>query len=150
MNNEQKEKYGIHRKDPRFNGEQENNSFISKYNTGSLKINDWENFTKIIKEIFCEIKDDNKGTVADYIPQLANVNENLLSLCVVSVDGQVLELGDKTSIFSIQSCSKPITYGIALENYGENVVHNFVGKELVEEISIICVWMKIYTSQSTY
>lgn len=136
MDNETKEKYGIHRKDPRFNNldnytenDTENNSFLSKYNSGSLKINDWKEFTKLITEIFEEVKLDNKGNVADYIPQLANVNENLFSISVVSVDGQVLELGDKSSIFSIQSCSKPITYGIALENYGEQVVHNFVGKE---------------------
>jgi glutaminase len=129
MNNETKDLLGIHRKDPRFIGKQENNSFMSKYNTGSLKINDWNHFTSLITEIFEEIKLENDGNVADYIPQLANVDSDLFSLCVVSVDGQVLELGDKTSIFSIQSCSKPITYGIALENYGEEVVHNFVGKE---------------------
>ncbi len=128
MNNQQKEKYGIHRKDPRFMGN-EDNSFLSKFSKGTLKINNWEEFTEIIKEIFNDVKSDNKGSVADYIPQLANVNSELFSLCVVSVDGQVLELGDKTSIFSIQSCSKPITYGIALENYGEDIVHNFVGKE---------------------
>ena len=129
MNFEEKEKYGIHRKDPRFSGEDKNNSFLSKHKTGTLKINNWIEFTNIIKEIFNEVKQDNSGNVADYIPQLANVNDELFSLCVVSVDGQVLEMGDKSSIFSIQSCSKPITYGIALENYGDKVVHNFVGKE---------------------
>ena len=72
---------------------------------------------------------DNSGHVADYIPQLANVDVNLFSLSVVSVDGQVLELGDANNAFSIQSCSKPITYAIALDNYGEKFVHNFVGKE---------------------
>ena len=51
------------------------------------------------------------------------------SLCIVSVDGQVLELGNTNNAFSIQSCSKPITYGIALENYGDRFVHNFIGKE---------------------
>lgn len=128
MDQNKKEELGIHRKDPRFIGNQQN-SFISKFNKGSLKINDWTYFVSIITEIFDEIKTDNIGEVADYIPQLKNVDDNLFSLCVVSVDGQVLELGDSTSIFSIQSCSKPITYAIALENYGEEYVHNFVGKE---------------------
>ena len=60
MNSQIKEKYGIHRKDPRFSDNVknniENNSFLSKYNTGSLKINDWEQFTSIITEIFEEVK----------------------------------------------------------------------------------------------
>ena len=52
MNFEEKEKYGIHRKDPRFSEKDENNSFMSKYKTGTLKINNWIEFTNIIKEIF--------------------------------------------------------------------------------------------------
>ena len=92
-----------------------------------------------VKEIFEEIKDDNKGKVADYIPQLANVDENLFSLCIVSVDGQVLELGNTNNAFN-SICSKPITYGIALENYGDRFVHNFIGKEPSESTTlIICV-----------
>lgn len=32
-------------------------------------------------------------------------------------------------MINIQSCSKPITYAIALEEHGENYVHNFVSIE---------------------
>ena len=126
-----KSKYGIHKKDIRFfdTNDNETNSFLTKLNNGTLAISNWQEFTQIIKNIYDEIKSFNEGNVADYIPQLANVNDELFSVCVVSVDGQVFELGDKSSIFSIQSCSKPITYGIALETYGEEFVHNFVGKE---------------------
>ena len=38
MNSEEKEKYGIHRKDPRFSGEDQNNSFLSKHKTGTLNL----------------------------------------------------------------------------------------------------------------
>ena len=48
---------------------------------------------------------------------------------MVTVDGQVFQIGDIDQKFCVQSCSKPITYGIALDNYGEDVVHNYVGKE---------------------
>ena len=129
MNDNTKKHYGIHRKDPRFIENNETNSFLAKYNSGSLKIHDWNKLAMFVTEIFNEVKNDNNGNVADYIPQLANVNENLFTLALVSVDGQVIELGDTTTTFSIQSCSKPITYGIALDNYGDNFVHNFVGKE---------------------
>uniref|UniRef100_UPI003F6A19E4 glutaminase n=1 Tax=Winogradskyella sp. TaxID=1883156 RepID=UPI003F6A19E4 len=46
-----------------------------------------------------------------------------------TVDGQVIEIGDVKSKFCVQSCSKPINYGIALETLSSNNVHNFVGKE---------------------
>lgn len=124
-----KEELGIHRNDPRFNQNENNNSFKIKYDSGTLKIHNWKNFTDKVKEIFNEVKQDNQGKVANYIPQLANVNEDLFSLCIVSNDGQVLELGDTSNTFSVQSCSKPITYAIALENYGEEFVHNFIGRE---------------------
>ena len=124
-----KEELGIHHKDPRFKKDEHNNSFKTKYDSGALKIHDWRNFTEKVTEIFNAVKKDNSGVVADYIPQLANVDDELFSLCIVSVDGQVLELGDHEAKFSVQSCSKPITYAIALENYGEEFVHNFIGKE---------------------
>ena len=140
MDEETKRKLGIHRKDIRFSGENElENSFTSKYKTGSLKIHDWENFTSKIKDIFEEVKMDNSGHVADYIPQLANVDVNLFSLSVVSVDGQVLELGDANNAFSIQSCSKPITYAIALDNYGESLFTISSERNQVVETLIICV-----------
>ena len=60
---------------------------------------------------------------------MANINGDLFGVCVVSVDGQVFSVGDYHTNFCVQSCSKPITYGIALENMNEEEVHNFVGKE---------------------
>ena len=129
MDQDKKEQLGIHRKDSRFIENSISNSFIDKYNSGSLKVNDWQDFISRITSIFNEVESDNKGNKADYIPQLADVDEDLFALSVVSVDGQVLELGDVNAKFSIQSCSKPITYAIALENYGEEYVHNFIGKE---------------------
>lgn len=128
---------GINHKDPRFksffNEESENNiennSFINKYLKGQLSVNNWNNIKDIIKNIFDEVKLDNKGDVASYIPELADVDNELFGITVVTVDGQVYQLGDIDQKFCVQSCSKPITYGIAIETFGEDVVHNFVGKE---------------------
>jgi len=128
-------KLGIHENDPRFKKFFDNedillkNNFISKYSKGQLSVHNWEEIKKIIKEIYNEVKDDNIGDVADYIPELADVDDKLFGISVVTIDGQVFQLGDIDQKFCVQSGSKPITYGIALENNSEEIVHNYVGKE---------------------
>lgn len=37
--------------------------------------------------------------------------------------------GDVNVPFTLQSCSKPLTYAMALETLGPEVVHNYVGTE---------------------
>ena len=126
---------GIHDEDPRFesffSGKDTivKNNFISKYSKGQLSVHNWKEIKQIIEEIYEEVKPDNQGNVADYIPELAEVNDELFGITMVTVDGQVFQIGDIDQKFCIQSCSKPITYGIALDNYGEDIVHNYVGKE---------------------
>lgn len=41
----------------------------------------------------------------------------------------MFEVGDVQDMINVQSCCKPVTYGIALEEHGEDIVHNFVGRE---------------------
>ena len=48
--------FGIIEKDPRFLNDGENNDFLSKYDNGLLKIDDWKLFTDTIKEIYDEVK----------------------------------------------------------------------------------------------
>jgi glutaminase len=38
-------------------------------------------------------------------------------------------VGDVTVPFTLQSCSKPLTYAMALETLGPDVVHKYVGTE---------------------
>lgn len=126
---------GIHQDDPRFKDFFDqinfipNNNFISKYLKGQLAVNNWQQIKNIINEVYDDVKKDNNGEVANYIPELAEVDDELFGITVVTVDGQVFQVGDIDQKFCVQSCSKPITYGIAIENHGEEVVHNFVGKE---------------------
>ena len=120
---------GIHRKDPRFKNNSKQNSFTSKLETGQLRIQNWKEIKHVIKEVYELVKHDNSGNVADYIPQLAKKDNMEFSVTLVSVDGQVFEMGNPTQRFCIQSCSKPITYGLALNDWGDKVVHNYVGKE---------------------
>ena len=120
---------GIHKKDIRFKNNQENNSFIEKNKNGLLDVSNFDELKEIMNEVYNEVKSDNEGKVADYIPQLKNVDDELFGVVLVTTDGQVIEIGNTDKIFCVQSCSKPINYGIALENFSKECVHNFVGKE---------------------
>jgi glutaminase len=62
------------------------------------------------------------GKVADYIPELAKANPNWFAISIVSVDGQVVEVGDHQQMFSLQSISKPFMFGLALEDHGREAV----------------------------
>jgi len=69
------------------------------------------------------------GAVANYIPELAKVNPDLFSICAITVDGQVHEVGDYHQLFTIQSISKVFVYGMALEEHGRDYVLTRVGVE---------------------
>jgi glutaminase len=59
-----------------------------------------------------------EGAVADYIPELAAVDPDSFGICVATHDGHIYEIGDTRLPFTIQSVSKPLTYGLALEQNG--------------------------------
>lgn len=69
------------------------------------------------------------GEVATYIPELASVDPGLFGICLATVDGALYEVGDTREPFTIQSMSKPLTYGLALELAGEQAVQGRVGVE---------------------
>ena len=58
------------------------------------------------------------GTVADYIPALAQVDAKRFGLCVLACDGETAQYGDSWMPFSIQSISKVFTLTMALERVG--------------------------------
>lgn len=67
--------------------------------------------------------------MATYIPQLARVDPTYFGISVCTVDGQRFNIGDTKIPFSAQSTSKPITYAIACEQRGDELVHKHVGRE---------------------
>ncbi|WP_427157057.1 glutaminase A [Aliinostoc sp. HNIBRCY26] len=101
---------------------------ISKTNQGDL-----ENITSALSDVINELHDKYKslpeGIVANYIPELAKVNPDLFSICIVTVDGHVYEVGDSQQLFTIQSISKVFAYGLALEDHGRDYVLTRVGVE---------------------
>jgi len=142
-------KNGIQLTDQRlFDTDLKNNQLVKNAVNGSLVIPAWQDLVNDITEIYNQVKDINKGENASYISQLANVDPDYFAVSVCTIDGQVLEIGDTDIFFTAQSCSKPITYCIAVEENtkyncenvekaikkeitfsGEDYVHNFVGRE---------------------
>jgi glutaminase len=69
------------------------------------------------------------GRVATYIPELARVDPGLFGIAIATVDGRVYEVGDTRERLTIQSISKPLVYGMALEDRGVEQVRRTVGVE---------------------
>ena len=69
------------------------------------------------------------GKVADYIPELAKADPSHFGIVIATIDGQVYEVGHSRQRFTIQSVSKPLVYGAALEDRGLERVLQAVGVE---------------------
>jgi len=83
----------------------------------------------LIEQLFCEIKSHTDGQVATYIPELGRANPESFGVCLVTSDGRTFEVGDCDQPFTIQSISKPFTFGMAIEELGHEKVFRHVGVE---------------------
>lgn len=83
----------------------------------------------ILDEIITTINAiDDRGQVANYIPQLAGIDPAKFGIAVALADGRRFSAGDATEAFSIQSISKVFTFTLALERLGD-AVWSRVGRE---------------------
>ena len=69
------------------------------------------------------------GDVASYIPELAAVAPDTFGICLATPGGAVYEAGETRHAFTLQSISKPLTYGLALADAGVDRVRATVGVE---------------------
>lgn len=97
--------------------------------TGSLRVPDFGSLRAVVERVYEDVKPNSGGENAQYIPQLAQVDPDQFSISVTTVDGQHFSIGDADTQFCIQSCSKPLSYLIALSEFGEEYVHASVGTE---------------------
>jgi glutaminase len=84
---------------------------------------------RYLEQLHAELLDIDKGDVANYIPELTRADPSWLGIAMVTVDGHVYQVGDSRQGFTIQSISKAITYGLALEDRGLDAVLAKVGVE---------------------
>ncbi len=87
----------------------------------------WESVDELVSEAHERYRGVDTGTVADYIPALAEVDPELFGLAVVDVIGGVHDVGDSQHPFSIQSISKMFVYAIAIQEHGHAKVRDIVG-----------------------
>jgi glutaminase len=83
----------------------------------------------LVDDLYEKHRGVREGHVATYIPELTRVNPENFGLCVVTAGGRVFEAGDCDVPFTIQSISKPLTYGLAMDEFGAEKVHQHVGVE---------------------
>lgn len=70
-----------------------------------------------------------EGKVAEYIPELAGQNPDLLGVAVVNPQGEMHAAGAYRHRFTLQSISKLIALMVALMDHGEEVIFSKVGME---------------------
>ncbi len=83
----------------------------------------------ILDQIYKDIQPHlNKGKVADYIPELADVPVAQFAMALVDLQGNVFSCGAAGQRFSLQSISKVFTLTLALKGLGQQLWHR-VGRE---------------------
>ncbi len=79
-------------------------------------------YQKILEDIHQEITPlIGKGTIANYIPELACVDENKFGMYLLLLDDSSFEVGDVHELFSIQSISKVFMLALIISYIGEKV-----------------------------
>lgn len=84
---------------------------------------------RYLDELVAEFAPVADGALADYIPELTEVDPSRFGLTLSSADGFLYESGDARTEFTIQSISKPFTYALALEEVGQQAVDAKIGVE---------------------
>ena len=83
----------------------------------------------LLGRIRAEFAGDDRGAVADYIPELSTADPGDFGLALVGVAGSRYEAGESAVPFTIQSVSKPFVYALALADAGSEGVLARVGVE---------------------
>ncbi len=89
----------------------------------------WLPVQEYLEDLHARLAQIDDGEVASYIPELARARRDWFGIALVTVDGNVYQVGDARRPFTVQSISKAISFGIALEESGSEVAAGKVGVE---------------------
>ena len=105
-----------------------------------------------LKDIYKQYQSETGGKNASYIPELAKANPNHFAIAVVTVDGEMLSIGDADIAFSLQSISKIFTYALALEDNGQTIMFEKIGLDATGDKfnAITTMENKLNRSQNPY
>jgi glutaminase len=93
--------------------------------TGDLPADD--HVRRTLAEAYERYRSVVDGTVARYIPALAQASPALFGLCVAGARGGVFGVGAATQEFSIQSVSKPFVFGLVCGAIGHEAARERLG-----------------------
>ena len=88
-----------------------------------------EKLHAVVQEAYSLYKEDKSGKNADYIPYLAKVDRNLFSIAVCLPCGEIIEAGDSSFRFGIESISKVATALLVLKEYGADTIMDMIGSD---------------------
>ena len=79
-------------------------------------------YQKITENVYAEVKlGEDKGQVAQYIPELRNVSPHHFGVHVSTLDGYDVGTGDNHTKFSIQSIAKVFSLTLAFGNIENDI-----------------------------
>ncbi|MBN3521802.1 glutaminase [Algoriphagus lutimaris] len=79
-------------------------------------------YQQLIEEVYQDVQAENlKGKVADFIPEIANVDPNQFGIALVDLQGNVYGVGDYQTPFSIQSISKVHTLTMVFHRFNSKL-----------------------------
>jgi glutaminase len=80
-----------------------------------------------LTEAYERYRAERSGSVADYIPALADAVPDRFGICVVGVRGASFAVGDAQATFSIQSVSKPFVFALVSQEIGYEAARDRLG-----------------------
>lgn len=89
-----------------------------------------EHIQTILEDSVTKARENVDGEVANYIPELANVDTDLTSVAVILADGSVIQAGDyQRHVMTLQSVSKVILLIALMEEFGIEKTFTWINAE---------------------
>ncbi len=88
-----------------------------------------EELRAAVNEAYERFRNEKSGRNAHYIPYLAHIDSELFAIAVCLPDGEIIEAGDSSYRFGIESVSKVATALLVLKDYGANTIMDMIGAD---------------------
>ena len=88
-----------------------------------------EELRAAVNEAYERFRNEKSGRNAHYIPYLAHIDSELFAIAVCLPDGEIIEAGDSSYRFGIESVSKVATALLVLKEYGANTIMDMIGAD---------------------
>ncbi len=89
----------------------------------------YQEVEEVVKRAYNSVKSNSDGANADYIPYLKNIPSDLFGISVCMTNGHLIEVGDTTYRFGIESVSKVFTALLAMEQWGADKLLEMIGAD---------------------